>query len=157
MLTSVSIPADYHNPGGLVGKINYGRVVLGGVVAGIVFLLMDFVGMQILPFDWMAWMAERGLTEPPMATWIVMDLVIGILAIWLYAAIRPRFGAGVQTAVIAAVWLWLLLCTIQWAPTAMGLWPMSAYWGMVGWGIVQTIASVVAGAWVYKEEGSAAM
>ncbi|HUF66089.1 MAG TPA: hypothetical protein VMM17_08930 [Gemmatimonadaceae bacterium] len=140
-----------------MGRINYGRVVLGGVVAGVVFLLMDFLGMHIVPFDWMAWAAERGLTMPPVATWIVMDIVIGILAVWLYAAIRPRFGAGVKTAVMAGVWVWLFFSVIQWAPTAMGLWPMSAYWAMAAWGLVQTVVAVVAGAWVYREEGGTTM
>lgn len=140
-----------------MGRINYVRVLLGGVVAGVVFLLMDFVGMQIVPFDWEAWAIERGLTIPPMATWIVMDILIGILAVWLYAAIRPRFGAGVTTAVMAGVWVWLFFSIIQWAPTAMGLWPMSAYWAMAAWGLVQTVVAVVAGAWVYREEGSTAM
>ena len=140
-----------------MGRINYGRVVLGGVVAGVVFLLMDFLGMHIVPFDWMAWAAERGLTMPPVATWIVMDIVIGILAVWLYAAIRPRFGAGVKTAVMAGVWVWLFFSVIQWGPTAMGLWPMSAYWAMAAWGLVQTVVAVVAGAWVYREEGGTTM
>jgi uncharacterized membrane protein len=140
-----------------VGRINYGRVVLGGVVTGIVFLLLDFVGMQIVPFDWEAWAVERGLTMPPVATWIVMDILIGILAVWLYAAIRPRFGAGVRTAVLTGVWVWLFFTLIQWAPTAMGLWPMSAFWAMAAWGLVQTVVAVVAGAWVYREEGSTAM
>jgi hypothetical protein len=140
-----------------VGRINYVRVLLGGVVAGVVFLVMDFVGMQIVPFDWEAWAVERGLTMPPMATWIVMDIVIGILAVWLYAAIRPRFGAGVKTAVMTGVWVWLFFSLIQWAPTAMGMWPMSTFWMMAAWGLVQTVVAVVAGAWVYREEGSTAM
>ncbi|CAN5353058.1 hypothetical protein BH23GEM2_BH23GEM2_19870 [soil metagenome] len=140
-----------------MGKINYGRVVLGGVVAGVVFFLMDFVGMMIIPFDWEAWIVERGLTMPPMATWIVLNLLFGILVVWLYAAIRPRFGPGVKTAVIAAVFAWLFYSMTQWAPTAMGMWSMNTYFMMAAWGIVQTVLAVVAGAWVYKEEGSTAM
>ena len=136
-----------------MGKINYGRVVLGGVVAGVVLLLMDFVGMQIIGFDWEAWAVERNLTMPPMATWIVMDVLYGILLVWLYAAIRPRFGPGVRTAVMAAVWGWIFFSITQWAPTAMGLWPMNTYWMMAAWGLVQLTAAVVAGAWVYKEDG----
>ncbi len=140
-----------------MGKINYGRVVLGGVVAGVVFSLMDFVGMMIIPFDWEAWIVERGLTMPPMATWIVLSLLFGILVVWLYAAIRPRFGPGVKTAVIAAVFAWLFYSMTQWAPTAMGMWSMHLYFMMAAWGLVQTVLAVVAGAWVYKEEGTAAM
>jgi hypothetical protein len=140
-----------------VGKINYGRVVLGGIVAGVVFLIMDIIGMRLLPFDWEAWMQERGLTMPPMALWVVMDIIIGILVVWFYAAIRPRFGPGVKTAVYVAVWVWLFFGLMWYGFTAMGLFPMADYWMMAAWGLVQTIAATVAGAWVYKEEGSTAM
>lgn len=140
-----------------MGKINYGRVVLGGVVAAVVFFVMDFLGMMIIPFDWEAWIVERGLTMPPMATWIVLNLLFGILVVWLYAAIRPRFGPGVKTAVIAAVFAWLFYSMTQWAPTAMGMWSMNIFFMMAAWGLVQTVLAAVAGAWVYKEEGTAAM
>jgi hypothetical protein len=138
-----------------VGKINYGRVVLGGIVAGVVFVLTDMLGMYILPFDWEAWVRERGLTVPPFALWIVLDILMGILVVWLYAAIRPRFGPGVKTAVIGAVWVWLLLAIMYFGFTAIGLFEMGSFWLMGAWGLVQVIAATVAGAWLYKEEAGA--
>jgi len=36
--------------------------------------------------------------------WIVINWIItGILFVWVYASIRPRFGPGVNTAVIAGL------------------------------------------------------
>jgi hypothetical protein len=42
---------------------------------------------------------------------------LGILSVWLYAAIRPRYGAGPTTSVIAgfAVWLVTFLVDACWA------------------------------------------
>lgn len=140
-----------------MGKINYGRVVLGGIVAGIVFLVLDFVGMQIIPFDWEAFVAQYNLTNPPMALWVVMDIIYGILVVWLYAAIRPRFGPGVKTAIIAAIWVWIFFGAVYYGFTAMGMFPMNAFLAMAGWGLVQVIAATVAGAWMYREEGAGAM
>ena len=34
---------------------------------------------------------------------VVLDLLEGISIVWLYAALRPVYGLGVRTAVIAAV------------------------------------------------------
>ncbi|MDQ6700121.1 MAG: hypothetical protein M3Z36_08035, partial [Acidobacteriota bacterium] len=34
---------------------------------------------------------------------VVIGFGVGIAGVWLYAAIRPRFGPGLKTALIAAV------------------------------------------------------
>jgi hypothetical protein len=83
--------------------------------------------------------------------WIVVDFVIGLAVVWNYAAIRPRFGAGPRTAVLAAVAPWLVATAVVCGFTTMGLMPFGAF-------VRGTLASVVtaglgslAGAWAYKE------
>ena len=39
---------------------------------------------------------------------IAMTSALGIAAVWLYAAIRPRYGAGPRTAVIAGLAVWVM-------------------------------------------------
>ena len=39
---------------------------------------------------------------------IVMTFVLGIASVWLYAAIRPRFGPGAATAVCAGLAVWVI-------------------------------------------------
>src|SRR2546428_12370228 len=59
---------------------------------------------------------------------VIFDFLFGIFLIWLCAAIRPRFGAGPRTAVLAgfAIWgLYGLLHTMGEAP--MGLFPQRLY------------------------------
>jgi hypothetical protein len=70
----------------------------------------------------------------------------------LYAAIRPRFGAGAKTAVLAALAVWFLA-----VPTALlGLLPM-AFFGRkfaLVWALLAAIPVIVgglAGAWLYRE------
>ena len=53
-------------------------------------------------------MSQSMMSAKVMASYIVMDLVLGILLVWTYAAIRPRFGPGVKTAVYAAFLFWIL-------------------------------------------------
>ena len=34
--------------------------------------------------------------------------MLGIASVWLYAAIRPRYGAGAGTAIMAGVAVWVM-------------------------------------------------
>src|SRR5258708_38550465 len=102
------------SPGCAMGKINWGRVVLGGLLAGVVLNVFDYVvyGVVLRP-DFAATMQALG--KPPGAMdslvplFVVVDFVYGIGLVWLYAAIRPRFGAGVKTAVIAGGARWVFM------------------------------------------------
>jgi hypothetical protein len=77
---------------------------------------------------------------------------MGIVAVWLYAAIRPRFGPGPRTAVIAALVAWVLGYLLSMIPPAvMGLFPMNLMvTGMVV-GLVELLAGTQLGAYIYKE------
>ncbi len=111
-----------------MGKINLQKVVVGGLVAGVVLNVFDFLVYGVwLKNDMNAAMAA--LNKPAITTnmilWFVfLDFLYGIWLVWLYAAIRPRFGAGPKTAVTAGVAMWVLfglLNTLAQAP--MGLFP----------------------------------
>jgi hypothetical protein len=39
---------------------------------------------------------------------VILDFIYGIVLVYLYAAIRPRFGAGPSTAVQAGILMWLI-------------------------------------------------
>jgi hypothetical protein len=71
--------------------------------------------------------------------------------VWLYAAIRPRYGMGPKTAAMGAFAFWLVNVGFQLAQNGMGLFPTNLI-------VMSTIASLVgmvlaaqAGAWQYKE------
>jgi hypothetical protein len=90
---------------------------------------------------------------------VVFTFVIGVLLVWLYAAMRPRFGPGPRAACYAGFAVWFLAWlwpTVSWA--AMGALDLTTWMLVVGmlWGLVEVVLSVVAGAWLYKEaEGTA--
>ena len=83
----------------------------------------------------------------------VIGLAYGIFAIWLYAAIRPRYGAGPRTALCAglAVWIAGVLLPNAALMGITGLFPsslttISTLAGAIEWG-----AAALAGASLYKE------
>jgi len=139
-----------------MGKINLGRVVLGGLVAGVIINLFEFVlNGVILDAQWTELM--NSINRPMMGTseigyFNIMGFAQGIVAIWAYAAIRPRFGEGPMTAVIAALLMWVTSYVfVDAVPTIMGIFPMSMSLMLVGVGLVEIVAATVAGAYFYKE------
>jgi hypothetical protein len=86
-----------------MGKINCGRVVLGGIIGGITACFLDwFMNGVLLGQQWED--TVKALNRPNafssgsfLFCLIVVYVIGGILCVWTYAAIRPRFGAGVRT------------------------------------------------------------
>jgi hypothetical protein len=140
-----------------MGKINIGRVVLGGIVAGIVGDLLDYPvdGLWLAP-RWMNDMTLLGHDTFSPSMWIgfdVLGIVSGIAAIWLYAAIRPRFGAGLPTAIRAGVVVWVLGVLVPNTSfmCVAGLFSKHlALYTTLG-GLVEVVVGTIAGAALYKE------
>ena len=139
-----------------MGKINYSRVLIGGIVAGFLFLGFDVLGFMLMNTDMDAWLAQHALTEPPMWAIYLTDILFGFLAVWLYAAMRPRFGPGWKTAAIAAVFMWICFALAYFSFHMMGLFTQGDYMMMAGWWLVGVFVATLAGAWIYREEGETA-
>lgn len=139
-----------------MGKINYSRVLIGGIVAGILFLLFDVLGFMLMNMDMDAWLTEHALREPPMWVFYLTDILFGFMAVWLYAAIRPRFGPGWKTAAIAAAFMWIFFTLAYFSFHMMGLFTQGDYMMTAGWWLVGVFVATLAGAFLYKEgEGAA--
>ena len=139
-----------------MGKINLGRVVLGGLLAGLVLNVFDWaVNGLWLANDWNAAMKALGKSEMSgsLIMWfVVADFLVGVFLVWLYAAIRPRFGVGPQTAVYAGLAVWALMGFIHGVAEApMGLFPMNLYVISTGLALVFVPVASVVGVWAYKE------
>ena len=142
--------------------INSGRVVAGGLVAGVVANAIDFVtNTYVLGADMQAWAASHNIDQATLTSgtvagsWAAVDFIYGLLIVFTYAAMRPRFGAGVRTAIIAGLVVFLAPTIVLFGFTQMGMLTMPMFVkGTIG-AIVATLAAAVAGAAVYKEEGAA--
>jgi hypothetical protein len=140
-----------------MGKINMGRVILGGIVAGIVINILAYlVDGVLLRTQWDEGMTALG--RPSLAitqiVWLnIFGFFTGILLVWLYAAIRPRFGPGPKTAIIAGLALWALCYLI---PNISFMWitglfhPNLTIHTSLG-GIVEAVAAALTGGFLYRE------
>lgn len=139
-----------------MGNINMGRVVLGGLLAGLVLnigeiLLNDLVlGPQMKEFFTRHNFAEPGTNFMIVA--VGLTFVMGIVVVLTYACIRTRLGAGVKTAIIAGLLAWFgVYCYSGVINGVMFGIPMNAMIIVLGWGLVQYALAAIAGAWLYKE------
>ena len=138
--------------------MNTGKVIVGGLVAGVVFNIGDFIiNTMILGTENAEFLKRLGIdpaameTFAGMAPWIVIDFLFGLLVVWTYAAVRPRFGAGVSTAIIAGLIPYLGATLVLGGFTSMGVFPMSMFiTGSIA-SLVNTAIGSIAGAWVYTE------
>jgi hypothetical protein len=111
-----------------MGRINIGRLILGGLVAGLVSDALGFlVDGKILAERWSDGMAFLNHSQFSAMQWLWFNLVGllgGMIAVWIYVAIRPRFGAGPLTAVFAGVAVWLLTSAI---PNFQFMWVLGLF------------------------------
>ena len=142
-----------------MAKINVGRVLLGGLLAGVVLnigeaLLNAVVLAETMKQDF----AKLGLGDPSAnPTFLVrvvgMTFVLGIALVYLYAAIRPRFGAGWKTAACAGVIAWFFVYLYAgYIYQASGVVSAKSYLLALPWGMAEFALAAIAGAWLYKEE-----
>jgi hypothetical protein len=139
-----------------MGKINLGRVILGGIVAGIIIDIIEYVLNAIVLADrWSAVMAAHNLpqfTTGAIIVFNIIGLVTGIAAVWTYAAIRPRFGKGPGTAFVAALLIWVVAYLLSDAGNAVvGIYPVSITVTLICVGLVEIVIATLAGAFIYKE------
>jgi hypothetical protein len=139
-------------------RINWSRVILGGLLAGLIVNVCEFlVNSLILGNEWAAAMkALNKSAEMETGTSVVFLLwgfLIGIYALWLYATIRPRLGPGPRTAVFAGIAVWVPASLLaMMAPAALHLFPCRLIANGVALDLVAMVVATVVGAWLYKEE-----
>ena len=82
-----------------------------------------------------------------------VPFLLGIGAVWIYAAIRPRYGAGPVTAVRAGLAAWALAVFLaDLSNYPLGLFPgrLLVITSVVA--LFEIVVATVVGAWLYKEE-----
>ncbi len=144
--------------------INTQKIVVGGLAAGVVLNVIDFVTNGYLLAGRMKAEAEAfkpGLSDSMMsgqsiAVYVISDFVIGLLLVWTYAAIRPRFGPGMRTASSAAILFWLLGSVLMAGYLQMGMMTAGSWLLYVVIWLVNLLLAAWVGAKLYTEEGPAA-
>ena len=142
-----------------MGRINWGKVFLGGLLAGVVINVGEYLFHAVLFKNEVAEMLRSMGKDPAtvmsgnaIVIWNILGFLTGIAAVWVYAAIRPRFSPGAKTAVVAGIAVWFISRFLG-AIGEMNMGMASQKMIMTGlvWGLVELIIATIAGAWAYKE------
>lgn len=137
-------------------RINLGRVLIGGLLAGFIVNVGEFIFNAVLVVDEMN-AAMAALNKPPVDNSMVMWFVLfcfglGFMLVWTYAAIRPRFGPGIQTAICAASLVWgLAYLYPNLFMIVLNIFPRNLMVMAIAWGLGELIIAGIAGAWAYTE------
>src|SRR5258708_39495088 len=97
-----------------MSKMKLSRVILGGVVAGLVIDVCEgILNGVILKQQWADAFAALGKASDTMSVkqiiaFNVWGLAAGIITVWLYAVLRASYGAGPRTAILAGLTGWAL-------------------------------------------------
>ena len=138
-------------------QLNSSRVIVGGLAAGLVMNVIDATTNGFLLGA--RWKAETETLNPGLLAkaasgtlgWVVVDFILGILTVWVYAAARPRLGPGPRTALTAAFVTWLVAHVAYASYAFMGYYS----WSLVGassvGGLVAALAGGYVGARLYTE------
>ncbi len=139
--------------------IRLNRLLLGGLAAGIVGNVIGFIGFGLLLGPRMQ--AEAAAIAPALqarsmggaavATNIAAQFLTGLLLVWLYAAMLPRFGAGLKTAAYAALVVWLcgLMFRVDWL--LFGMMSAGIYTLAAGLALFQVMVSAWVGSRFYRD------
>jgi hypothetical protein len=141
-----------------VPKINWVRVIVGGLVAAVICFFSDgLLHEKVLGTDWKAVYDNLSAAQPEphnlsLAYFAIFELGRGLLSMFLYAMMRPYCGPGPKTAAYAGVVAWLAFSITgpaQFIP--LGFFS-NALWVKAGaFQLITSIIAAIAGAALYKE------
>jgi hypothetical protein len=136
--------------------INARRVILGGLIAGLVANIFDYgITTLVMAEEFSEMLAKVNVSETASRSWVPVfaaaDFLWGFLLVFTYAAIRPRFGPGWRTAAVGAFILWLSLALALVILLALGLHTPQSYFKSAALYLVSALVSSIAGAAMYQE------
>jgi hypothetical protein len=135
--------------------VNSGKVVVGGLVAGIVANLLDYLFQGLLLKPDFEMMRQRLNLDPVAANnpvpWIIVDFILGFLLIITYVGFRTRWGPGPKTAIYAGVVVFVSIASVMCALTSIGIFTTDTYLKSSALSLVTIISASLAAAFVYKE------
>lgn len=138
-----------------MGKINWGRVFLCGLVTGAVWGVISGPVLLVIGQDFLAAIPVGNFFSPLqpglVAFYSLLWFVMGVWMMWLYAAIRPRYGPGPKTAGIAglATAVFGIVADAVWV--AMGVVPVEVVVAPIVAAVPILIVAAMVGARLYKE------
>jgi hypothetical protein len=137
---------------GVIRRIDWARVLLCGFVAGVVWHLLSAALLAWFGGDLLdAVQSGRRYAPRGGLYFFSVDLAMGVWAVWLYAAIRPRTSRAPKAAAVAGLAWWLLksLESAKWL--ALGFIAPNVVLAPLVATLPAVVLAALVGAWLYGE------
>ncbi len=140
-----------------MNKIKVGRLLAAGLVTLIVFIMVEFL-LEFVIFDALIglgkWISQ--LYAP--SSWnlsnhilnLFIALVNSIMLMWMYAALRPMFGVGPKTALIASVFAYAFIFSFSVNFANLRLYPIQPALIELFYQLIEIPVAILAGAYYYE-------
>lgn len=136
-----------------MSKINWSRVLGCGLLAGLVWIVLGTTITALFGRSFAA-LPNNQLSRPTPAFIVVnviLDLLEGVSIVWLYAAIRPRYGPGARTAIIAGFAWWFIVSLEDFTWCSFGIFPANTIIPLMIATLPALVLAALTGAWLYRE------
>ena len=141
-----------------MNRIKVGRMIISGVIVLIVFLVVEIVIEQLVGRYLFTGIIEEWFEVLTIQDWTITNHVLNIaivlassiMVMWLYAALRPMFGVGTKTALIASFFVLTFIFAYAINETNLGLYPIQVTLIQLFYWVVELPIAVVAGAFYYE-------
>lgn len=136
-----------------MSKVNWSRVLSCGLLAGGAWIILGSIVTALLGRDFAAVPNNRLANPTPgfIMVNVAIDFLEGISIVWVYAVLRPVYGVGVRTAIIAAFAWWFIvsLGDVTWC--TFGLFPARTVIPLMVGTLPALVLATLAGAKFYKQ------
>jgi hypothetical protein len=136
--------------------INIKRVLIGGLVAGVVIICSAIAMVPVVGNEMDLALLRFGLpplSKGAMAYFAGVSLMLGMTLVWLHAAMLPRLKQRTKTAIAAALILWLHGCFFANVAMVMyGFMPVKLTVIGTTWGLFELLAGSLIGTRFYRDE-----
>jgi len=143
--------------------INTSKVIVGGLVGGVVANVIDFAlntyvlaGPQKAALDALnPALSANAMQTSKIPIFLVLDFILIIANVWIYAAIRPRFGPGARTAAYAGIASWVVGSVVAGYFAGIGMFSWGLYAMSAICALINSVVSTIVGAKFYTEAATA--
>jgi hypothetical protein len=130
--------------------MNIKRIIAGGVLAGLVIVIGETARNALITAG-----PSASSGSMPLGVFILRGVSLGVFCVLLYAAVRPRLGAGVKSAITTGLLVFLVGTLFPpFGLTMQAFAPARALLETIIWNAIQLPLATVAGAWLYREKAS---
>ncbi len=141
-----------------MNRIRVGRLIISGVIALLVFFVVEWIIEQLLGRYFFSGIIEEWIEVLSIQDWtsanyflnLLIVLASCIMVMWLYAALRPMFGVGTKTALMTSGFVLIFIAAYAINETNLGLYPIQITLIQLFYWLVELPAAVVAGAYFYE-------